>query len=48
MVQEPSSLMSGIYVREPDTSKAPELYVTPAVTEQQYQQVRNLAEVVLA
>jgi hypothetical protein len=39
MVQEPGSLMSSIYVREPDTSKVPELYVTPAVTEQQYQQV---------
>lgn len=37
--------MSGIYVREPtETSKAPELYVTPAVTEQQYQQVRHAVQ----
>lgn len=40
-LQEPGRLMSGIYVREPDSPKAPELYVTAAVTEQQYQQVHN-------
>lgn len=34
--------MSGIYVLEPNTAKAPELYVTPAVSELQYQQVRGV------
>jgi hypothetical protein len=42
LLQEPGRLMSGIYVREPDSPKAPELYVTAAVTEQQYQQVQTL------
>lgn len=42
LLHEPGPLMSGIYVREPDTEKAPELYVTPAVSELQYQQVRGV------
>lgn len=38
-LQEPGTAMSGIYVKESDDGKSPALYVTPATTEQQCQEL---------